>query len=287
MINFLKYRNISLLFSTSFVLFTIVSFFVVGLRYSVDFEGGTQILLSFSMPTGAQTVKDILSKGGWPSIVAREFSKKEVLVRVKEFASDSKGEAERVRTTIQNALADTTVTIESKDSVGPAAGETLRQKAIYALLLGLLLMLLYIAIRFQFSFSVGAVLALLHDAFFILGFFMILNKEISPNIIVAILTILGSSINDTIVIFSRIRENMKKMAQATLSNIVNVSINETLRRTILTSVSTALALLPILLIGGATLRDLSMALLVGIVVGTYSSIYVASPLMMLLHKHAR
>ncbi|MBN1549213.1 protein translocase subunit SecF [Candidatus Babeliales bacterium] len=284
MINFLKYRTLAFLLSGAFLAYTITSYFTVGLKYSVDFEGGTQILFSFSQPTTSQDVERILDEAGWPGIVTREFSNKEIMVRVKEFSGDAQGESERVKEALQKAMKDVTITIESKDSVGPAAGESLRQKALYALLLGLLAMLLYIAIRFEFSFAVGAVIALLHDALCILGFFILLGKEISPNIIVAILTILGCSINDTIVIFSRIRENTNKMAGRSLATIVNTSINETLRRTILTSVSTGLALLPILVLGGAVLSDLSMALLVGIIVGTYSSVYIASPVMMLLHK---
>lgn len=287
MIDFLKYKNVSFLASLAFIAFTIVSYFTVGVKYSVDFEGGTQILLSFSQPVGSQKIKEILNKAGWKGVVAREFSEKDVLIRVKEFSGDSQGEAERLTAALSEALPGNEISIESKDSVGPAAGESLRQKAIYALLLGLLFMLLYITVRFEFSFSVGAVLALLHDAVCIVGFFILMGKEVSPNLIVAILTILGSSINDTIVIFSRIRENLKKLAHTALGEVVNISVNQTLRRTILTSVSTALALLPILVLGGETLRDLSMALIVGIVVGTYSSIYIASPLMMLLHRETR
>lgn len=284
MIDFLKYRNLNISLSTLFIIISIGAYFVRGVNYSVDFEGGTQILLSFSKPVTSEQVKSILSNKGWSGIITREFSDHEIVLRMKEFIGDIKGEADRVRSTLEENLPDTKVTLTSVESVGPAAGAHLRRNAIYALLIGLLLMLIYIAVRFQFSFAIGAVLSLFHDALTIIGAFILMGKEISPNVIVAVLTILGYSINDTIVIFTRIRENMAKMGHASLYTIVNTSINQTLTRTILTSFATSLTVLAFLVVGGESLHDLSLALLIGIVVGTYSSIYVASPIMMLLHK---
>lgn len=283
MIDFLKYRYLNIGLSTLFLVVSAAAWYMKGVNYSVDFEGGTQILLSFTDKVNSEQVKNILATKGWPEVITREFSDHEMIVRVKEFSADTQGEAEKLRATLEASLAGNKVEIKSVDSVGPAAGTNLRSKAIYALLIGLLLMLLYVAIRFEFSFAVGAVLSLFHDALTILGAFILMGKEISPNVIVAVLTILGYSINDTIVIFTRIRENMGKM-HSSLYNIVNTSINQTLTRTILTSLTTCMAAASFLVIGGESLHDLSLALLIGILVGTYSSIYIASPIMMLLHK---
>ena len=152
------------------------------------------------------------------------------------------------------------------------------------MLLGLFFMLLYVSIRFDFPFAVGAIFSLFHDAFVIIGAFILMGLEMSPNVIIAVLTILGYSINDTIVIFTKIRENMRKMTEGSTRMIVNASINQMLVRTILTSFATSLTVLAFLILGGESLRDLALALLIGIVVGTYSSIYVASPIMMLLRR---
>jgi preprotein translocase subunit SecF len=285
MIDFLKYRYLNISVSALFLVASVIGFYVRGINYSVDFEGGTQILLSFSQPVNSEKIKHILGTTGWPSAIIRDFSSTEFLVRVKEFTGDAKGEAERLKSALEENLSGNEVTIRSKDSVGPAAGSNLRSKAIYAMLLGLLLMLLYVAVRFEFSFAVGAVVSLFHDAFTIIGAFILMGLEMSPNVVVAVLLILGYSINDTIVIFTRIRENMAKMTGSTMYEIVNVSINQTLTRTLLTSFATSLTVFAFLFLGGESLRDLSLALLIGIVIGTYSSIYVASPIMMLLHKN--
>ena len=283
MIDFLKYRYLNIGLSTLFLIIAGIAWYTRGINYSVDFEGGTQILLSFSEKVSSEQIKNILASKGWPQVITREFSSQEILVRAKEFTGDLRSEAERLRSTLEENLPGNKVSIKAIDSVGPAAGSNLRSKAIYALLIGLLLMLAYVAIRFEFSFAVGAVLSLFHDALTIVGAFILMGKEISPNVIVAVLTILGYSINDTIVIYTRIRENMAKM-KGSLYDIVNTSINQTLTRTILTSFSTSLTVFAFLVVGGESLHDLALALLIGIIVGTYSSIYIASPIMMLLHK---
>lgn len=284
MIDFLRWKNFNICLSISFIVISAIAWYTRGISYSVDFDGGSQILLSFAQPVNSDDIKRILITKGWSSVVTREFSPTEVVVRIKEFVGDSKGEVERLRATLQEGLGGNQVTVKSKESVGPAAGANMRIKAIYAMLIGLLLMLIYVAVRFEFSFAAGAVLSLLHDALTIVGAFILMGLEMSPNVIVAVLTILGYSINDTIVIFTRIRENLHKVSQESLYNIVNLSTNQTLTRTILTSFATSLTVLAFLFIGGESLRDLSLALLIGIVVGTYSSIYIASPVMMMLHR---
>ncbi len=257
-------------------------------EYSVDFTGGTQVLFDFSQPVHGTALVDILEKQGWPGIVTREFSPREILIRVKEYASDAKGLAERIRTTLESALPDTQVLIKQIDSVGAGVGASLRWKSIQAVLAGLIIMLMYTWWRFRsLAYGVGVLVSLFHDAIVILTFFLLFDYEISLNVIGAILAILGYSINDTIVIFSRIRENIHRLRNEPLENVVNMSINETLRRTLLTSFATSLVVMALVLFGGPVLRTLSLALLVGIIFGTYSSIAIASPVMLMLYKDKR
>ena len=293
MINFVKYRAvtafISLFLIGGFIGFAVYKKRTTGevFRYGVDFTGGAQVLLRFSKPVSSIAVKDILDKNGWEGAVIREFSDNELLVRVKleEVAKELGSVAERMQQAIEKSMKDVQVTILQSEAVGPGVGEALRGKSIRAIVFALIAMLLYIALRFwSFGFALGAVMALFHDAILMLAVFLLLNREISVNVIGAVLAVMGYSINDTIVIFSQIRNNLAKMSHESLGTIVNISINQTLRRTILTSVSTGLTVLSMLILGGEALRDFSIALLVGIIIGTYSSIYIASPVMMLLYR---
>lgn len=296
MINFIKYRMVtaaaSILLMGSFFCFAIYKRQTTGevFRYSVDFTGGAQVLLKFSQPVSMLAIKDILDKEGWDGAALREFSSDEILVRIKlDQVSKELGQvAEIMQSAVQKALPDMQVTVLQSESVGPEVGETLRGKSLKAVLLALLAMLAYVALRFwSFGFALGAVVALFHDAILMLAVFLLFDREISVNVIGAILAVMGYSINDTIVIFSQIRDNAKKMSHDSLKAVVNVSLNQTLRRTLLTSISTGLAVVSMLVLGGEALRDFSLALLVGIVVGTYSSIYIASPVMMLLDRGSK
>jgi preprotein translocase SecF subunit len=257
-------------------------------EYSVDFTGGTQVLFKFSEPVNETQLKEILEKQGWSSPVLRNFGPAETLIRVKEFSSDISGFSEKMKSALKEGLPGVDIEILSKDSVSGGVGKDLWWKSFRALLIALFLMLVYIWIRFwSISYGVGAVVALAHDALVILLVFLLLDKEISINFIGAVLVILGYSINDTIVIFTKIRQNVKTMRNIPLAEVVNISINQTLRRTILTSIATLLVVISLIVLGGETLRDFSIALLVGIVFGTYSSIYIASPVMLLLNREAK
>jgi len=293
MINFVKYRAvtafISLFLIGGFIGFAVYKKRTTGevFRYGVDFTGGAQVLLRFDKPVSSIAVKDILDKNGWEGAVIREFADNELLVRVKleEVAKELGSVAERMQQAIEKSMKGVAVTILKSEAVGPGVGEALRGKSIRAIVFALIAMLLYIALRFwSFGFALGAVVALFHDAILMLAVFLLLNREISVNVIGAVLAVMGYSINDTIVIFSQIRNNLAKLSHESLGTIVNISINQTLRRTILTSVSTGLTVLSMLILGGEALRDFSIALLVGIIIGTYSSIYIASPVMMLLYR---
>ena len=286
MINFLRYKWLCAAFSVLLVVITGLAFYINnGFRYSVDFTGGTQILFKLSKKVNSDEIKEVLKNNGYDSVDLREFSGNDVLIRVQKFESDTKGVGERVKAFLEKDIPGLEAQILQADSVGPNVGESLKWNSFKALLIAIILMLGYIAIRFKFAFSVGAILALVHDTLVIIAIFLILNMEINPDVIAAILLILGYSVNDTIVIFSRIRENLNKLHGKPIEEIVNLSINETLRRTILTSFATLLVVISLFVLGGEALRSLSLALLIGIVFGTYSSIYIASPVMLLLYKH--
>ena len=293
MIDVLRYRSItafaSFVFICIFVGFGIYRKKTAGevFRYSVDFTGGAQVLLKFDQPVSSQALKDVLENNGWENPSIREFGNNEVMIRIKleDITKNLGTVAERMQQVVQQAMPGANVVVLQSETVGPEVGESLRGKSIKAVVFALIAMLLYIAIRFwSLGFAVGAVVALFHDALVMLATFLFLNREISINVIGAILAVLGYSINDTIVIFSQIRDNIKKMPHESLKNIVNISINQTFRRTLLTSFSTGLTVGAMLILGGEALRDFSIALLMGIIFGTYSSIYIASPVMMLLYK---
>ncbi len=290
-IDFVKYRSLTALFSLSILsAFAGLCLYRYNTRgeiftYSIDFTGGTQVLFKFDKPISTIKLKNILEKKGWAGAITREFSESEILVRVKGFSNDAKGLGDQIRKEIHDELPEYTIDVLQSESVGPGIGQALRWKSVRAVLFALIAMLIYIAIRFlSFAYALGAVMALFHDALIMLGTFLLLDREISINVIGAMLAVLGYSINDTIVIFSQIRDNIKSMGSASLSDVVNVSINHMLRRTVLTSISTGLAVGAMFVLGGEALRDFSLVLLVGIVFGTYSSVYIASPVMMLLYR---
>ena len=291
MINFVKYQGRIALASTlmfvAFGAFAIYKYSQVGhvFTYSVDFTGGTQVLLKFDQETSPLELQNILESHGWAGATTRGFSDTEIMVRVKEFTPDIKNLTDRMTAIIHEAMPGRQISVLESMAVGPGVGADLSSKSVYAVLISLLILLIYSALRFwSLGFAMGAVLALFHDAIIMLMVFAILNREISVNVIGAILAILGYSINDTIVIFARIRENIKAMPGESLGHVVNISLNQTLRRTTLTSFATALTVVSMLVLGGQVLFDFALALLVGIIFGTYSSIYIASPIMMFVNK---
>ena len=289
-LNFLKYRVFTLVLSVVLLGSGVAAYFINdGFKYSVDFEGGMEVLFKFENDFSRDRLSKALKSEGWNKFVTRDFSKEEVLVRVAspEEGQDLKDLAEKMRSGIAKEFAENSVEILEINNVGKGVGDQLWQQSLYAIIIALLLMLLYITIRFKLAFAFGAVVALFHDALAILALFLIFKREISPNVISAILATLGYSINDTIVIFTKIRENIKKMKHVSLFEVVNLSINQTLKRTLLTSLSTGLVVGALFVLGGETLRNLSLALLIGIIFGTYSSVYIASPVMLMFYNKTK
>jgi preprotein translocase subunit SecF len=256
-----------------------------GFNYSVDFTGGTQVVVHFNNPVKAADVREILKKEDWRGVEVSEFDKNDFRVRIQDVSVEVVGLGEKIKDILEKGLPGNKVEVLQSEQVSPSIGKSLVRNAVTAVLLALLAMMIYIFLFFKFSFAVGAVVALLHDALAIGAVFLLLNWEISIDVIAAVLMTLGYSINDTIVIFARIREEMKNASRhESMQDIVNRAINQTLRRTLLTSFSTLLVVLSVLILGGEALRNLSFALLLGIIFGTYSSIFIASPIMMMFYK---
>lgn len=282
--NFLKYSVPSVLFTLVIIGAGIVSYVMKGgFRYSVDFSGGTEIRVRFEKPVDVDAIKKVVHDN-WQGTVYSVVGLPELIVRVQETSEKVENLDKKLITEINSVSSDNQGTVLQINSISRTISDNLWSVCLKAVLLSLLLLIIYLSLSFQFAFAIGAVLALAHDALIVLACFVLLDKEISIDFIGAIMAVLGYSINDTIIVFSRIRYNMKKLKGESLYNIVNLSINERLRRTILTSSATALVVLSMFIFGGATIRDFSLVILLGIIFGTFSSIYIASPIMMFFSK---
>ncbi|MBU1008057.1 protein translocase subunit SecF [Candidatus Dependentiae bacterium] len=286
MIDFLKYRYICYAISLGVLVVGGIAFFTKGFRYYVDFAGGSEIRISFQTPLPISDLRKSLAKAGYQDAVIQSIGNSGAQGTNYSFIIQVQGSEENLGEVIfkevKTLYPKNFPTLDSIDWVGPEVGRDIKFNAILSVLLSLLLILLYVTIRSKYRFAAGAVAAIAHDMLVVITAFLVLGEQISVHVLAAILTVIGYSLNDSIVIFSRIRENMKKLKEQTEENIVNISLNQTLRRTLLTSFSTLLAVGSIFVLGGPALRGFSLAMLVGIVVGTYSSIYVASPVMLAL-----
>jgi len=269
-----KYANI-----LSLILFalSVILIFFKGLNYGIDFKGGTLIeLRSNNIETAL--IRDILKNMNLGDINVKKFGKEgDFLIKVEQKEDNNKLIPE-IKKNLSESL-NSEVNFRRVENVGPKVSAELLQSGIIAISLSLAAMLFYIWLRFEWQFSIGSIVALFHDVIITLGIFSLLSLEINLSIIAAVLTIVGYSMNDTVVIYDRIRENLGKYHKLDISNIANLSINETLSRTIITSVTTLLALFSIFILGGEILRGFSFAMILGVLIGTYSSIFVASPIL--------
>jgi len=269
-----KYANI-----LSLVLFSLSIIFIIfkGLNYGIDFKGGTLIELR-SNNTEASSIRDVLKNMNLGDVNVKKFGQKgDYLIKVEQTGDNNKLIPEIKKSLSDNLTSE--VNFRRVENVGPKVSAELLQSGVIAISLSLAAMLFYIWVRFEWQFSIGSIIALFHDVIITLGIFSILSLEINLSIIAAVLTIVGYSMNDTVVIYDRIRENLGKYHRLNISDIANLSINETLARTIITSVTTLLALLSIFILGGEILRGFSFAMILGVLIGTYSSIFVASPIL--------
>jgi len=244
----------------------------------IDFAGGASVQVKFQRPVDLGAVREALSKNGIKDSEPQQFADgRSVMIRLKR-AGEVSGAAEQVQAALQKELADNPLTVEGFAEVGPAIGKELQQKALLAIAVSLAGIVLYIAWRFEYRFGVAATVATFHDVLAVLGIIFILNKEITLLIVTALLTIAGYSLTDTVVVYDRIRENLRARRKEGLGDIMNASINQVLSRTAMTSLTTLLGTLALFFLGGEVLHDFAFALSIGIVIGTYSSWFVASPL---------
>jgi preprotein translocase subunit SecF len=280
-IDFLKYRRIALGFSGLLLMVSLLSLWVRGgPNYGIDFAGGILLQFKFHEQVETSDLRDALRELDLGQVVVQDFGSREdreFLVRVEKKEIDLQALQQTIEEAMKNRFGAQSFELRRTELVGPKVGEELRKKGVYAVIYAILGILVYITWRFEFRFAVGAILALLHDALITIGVFSIMNKEIDLPIVAAILTIIGYSINDTIVVFDRIRENMRRIRRQSIDRVINQSINETLSRTLLTSLTTLIVVAALFILGGAVIHNFAFALIIGVAVGTYSSIYIASP----------
>lgn len=273
-INFMGQRKLAVLFSGLLLLVSIVSLATKQLNWGLDFTGGTLVEIHYSATADLNAIRSTLETQGYAGSSVMSFgSDQDVLIRLPQGYSDAEG------TALLSLLQETfvgDVELRRMEFVGPQVGDELREQGGLAMLLAIGLVTLYVAFRFQLKFALGAVAALLHDVIITLGFFSLTGMEFNLTVLAAILAVVGYSINDTIVVFDRIRENFRKLRRAGPVEVVDISISETLARTLVTSGPTLMVVLALAIFGGEMIFGFAVALIVGILIGTYSSIYVAS-----------
>ncbi len=281
MIAFNKYYNQFNILSVSLVVISLCFLIFKGLNFGIDFKGGTLIeLRSNDSKINVSSLRDNLSQMNLGDISVKNFGN-EIDFLIKFENSDNKNVIEEIRTNLDKSFGND-FSFRRVENVGPKVSAELLRSGVIAISVALALMLIYIWIRFEWQFSLGAILALFHDVIVTLGLFSLLGLEINLSIIAAVLTIVGYSMNDTVVIFDRVRENLRKYADIKIFELTNISINETLSRTLITSITTLLALLSIFFFGGEILKGFSLAMIFGVIFGTYSSIYIANTVLVRL-----
>jgi preprotein translocase subunit SecF len=282
MINFNKFYKLFNLISLSLVIISILLLFFKGLNFGVDFKGGTLIeLRSDDKNINVTSLRSSFSKMNLEDFNVKKFgNENDFLIKI-EKKDTSANAIEIIKKELTSSIGGS-FNFRRVENVGPKVSAELLKSGVIAIALSLVAMLFYIWIRFEWQFSLGAILALFHDVVITLGLFSLFNLEINLSIVAAVLTIVGYSMNDTVVIYDRVRENLRKFSDIKIFELTNISINETLSRTIITSVTTLLALVSIYLFGGEILKGFSLAMIMGVVFGTYSSIYIANPILVKL-----
>ena len=284
MINFNKFYKLFNIISLSLILISISLLVFKGLNYGVDFKGGTLIeVRSLDKTLNIKDLRRSFNNLNLGDVSVKKFGKdNDYVVKFEKKQSIEENFIENIKIELRKDIGNV-FEFRRVESVGPKVSAELLKSGVIAIALSLGAMLIYIWIRFEWQFSLGAIAALFHDIIITLGFFSMLSLEINLSIVAAVLTIVGYSMNDTVVIFDRVRENLKKFSDIKIYDITNISINETLSRTIITSMTTLLALLSIFIFGGAILKGFSFAMILGVIVGTYSSIYIANPILIRLN----
>jgi len=276
--NFMGRIKAAVIFSTVLILIGLGSVAVSGgLKFGIDFAGGTLIQLQFKNPPDIEVIRDGLKTIGLEESTIQEFgSKRDILIRVQRSEEKLEAVGSMVRKSLMGKFNVDEISVERVEMVGPKVGRDLREKALLSILYAIIGIVIYISWRFELQYAIAAIIALIHDVLVTMGAFSIFDKEFTLVIVAAFLTIIGYSLNDTIVVFDRIRENLRRKGKSSIADMINTSINQTLSRTLLTSGTTLLVVIALFFFGGEIIHDFSFALLVGIFIGTYSSIFIAS-----------
>ena len=275
--DFMARRRLALVVSAIVICVSLGSLLVRGLEFGIDFTGGTLIEVGYPQSADLAQVRGTLEQSGFGEAVVQHFgTARDVLIRLAPRADISKAElSDQVVAALRGAT-QTELELRRVEFVGPQVGEELTEQGGLAMLIALGAILIYVGLRFEYRFALGAVAALVHDVIITLGFFSVFALEFDLTILAAVLAVIGYSLNDTIVVFDRVRENFRKMRKGTPENIINSSLNQTLARTLMTSLTTLLVLAALFFIGGELIHGFSTALIVGVFIGTYSSLYIAS-----------
>ena len=278
-IDFIKTRWYAITVSGLLVLAGLVSMILKGgPKYGVDFLGGTMIQVHFPSTPDLGKVRDAVGNAGFPDAEIKTFGERnEILIRVQKQEVGTET-SEAILSALRRGFSDNAPEVRLVESVGPKIGKELREAAVWATLFSLVMILVYVSFRFEFIFAVGAIVALFHDVLVPLGFFSLLNLEVNLTVIAAFLTIVGYSVNDSIVVMDRIRENRRLMRGITIEKLINASVNQTLSRTILTSLTVMMVVLILFFFGGDVIHGFAFAMVVGTIAGSYSTIYIASPI---------
>lgn len=282
-IDFLGKRKTAMVLSGTFILASVISLFIQGLQFGLDFTGGTLVEVGYQHPVDLKRVRGLLDEGGISNATVQQFgTSKEILIRLAPQKGESSADLSTKVLEILNTGSDEQGEQRRVEFVGPQVGSELTEDGGLALLASMGCILLYVAWRFEYRFAFGSVAALGHDVIVTLGIFSIFGMDFDLTVLAALLAVIGYSLNDTIVVYDRIRENFRKIRKGKPVEIMNISLNQILTRTIITSLTTLLVLFSLAIFGGEIIHNFAIALIIGVVVGTYSSIYIASPIVLSL-----
>jgi preprotein translocase subunit SecF len=276
-IDFMAWRKPAMVLSSVLILVSIVSLFTLKLNVGIDFTGGSIIEVGYQQAVELEPIRQALESEGFGDAIVQHFgSASEVLIRLVPDVDKDKAELSTQIIGLLQNISDSPIDVRRVDFVGPQVGKELTEDGALAVLYALIAILIYVAFRFEYRFSLGAVAALIHDVVITLGIFSVLQLDFNLSVLAAILAVIGYSLNDTIVVFDRVRENFRKIRKKSSLEVVNMSINQTISRTLMTSFTTLLVLLSLFFLGGEAIHAFALALIIGVLVGTYSSIYVAT-----------